>query len=163
MERLASLSIVKEDLVFSAGHFTIFSETEREALHGHNYHLSVQFKVKIIHNGLAFDYRIYKQKLSDICKRVDGYFLLPLHSPYMQITEEGDYYVGHFNQQKIPFLKQDVILLPVTNISIEELSHWFLLQLCENETQLIAHGICEINLEVFNGPSQSGGAHWPCE
>ena len=36
-ESLIRIELSKEYLNFSAGHFTIFSATERENLHGHNF------------------------------------------------------------------------------------------------------------------------------
>ena len=85
--RLASLEIHKEELSFSAGHFTIFSAEEREQLHGHNYYVSVAFKKVIQDNGLSFDYRIYKKKLLALCDQLDRHFLLPSQSEYLQLKD----------------------------------------------------------------------------
>lgn len=156
--RVANLEIHKEEFSFSAGHFTIFSATEREQLHGHNYNVSIQFEIEITHNGLSFDYRYYKKKILALCEQLDRHFLLPSLSPYLQIEDGEDYWFAHFNHKKIPFLKEDVVLLPLTNITIEELSHWFLQQILANETELKNHLIRNITVKVFNGPGQSGGA-----
>ena len=129
MGRSASLEIQKEEFSFSAGHFTIFSATEREALHGHNYYVSVSFHFNITHNGLSFDYRDYKKKMSALCEQLDRHFLLPAESPYLKVEDGGEYWHAYFNQRKIPFLKEDVVILPLANITIEELAHWFLQEL----------------------------------
>ena len=163
MTRVACLEIHKEEFSFSAGHFTIFSATEREALHGHNYYVSVAFDVKISHNGLAFDYRSYKKKIKALCESIDRHFLLPTHSPYLTLKEEDDYWIAHFNNEKIPFLKKDVILLPLVNITIEELAHWFLQKLLETPEQLSVDGITGIHIKVYNGPGQSGGASFSAD
>ena len=42
MTRLTTLHITKEVHKFSAAHYTIFTATERERLHGHNYFVSVR-------------------------------------------------------------------------------------------------------------------------
>lgn len=160
MSRLASLEIHKEELSFSAGHFTIFSATEREHLHGHNYYVHAAFQISIEENGMAFDYRLYKKKILEICEHLDRRFLLPGQSPFLLIEETSDYIIAHFNQQKIPFLKNDVVIVPVCNITIEELSNWFLSKLIENKPELIKNGIQEIKINVYNGPGQSGGAVW---
>lgn len=158
--RVASLEIHKEEFSFSAGHFTIFSATEREQMHGHNYYVSIKFK-KIIHeNGLSFDYRHYKKKILALCDQLDRHFLLPSKSPYMPLEDNGEYWAAHYNHKKLQFLKEDVIVLPLTNITIEELSHWFLEQLLENQDDIKRHGIQQITINVFNGPGQSGGATW---
>lgn len=160
MTRIASLEIHKDELAFSAGHFTIFSATEREQLHGHNYNVSLKMDLTVGANGLSFDYRYYKHKLEILCKEIDTFFLLPAHSPYLTIEDAGDYWMAEFNQKKIPFLKEDVKILPVTNVTIEELSHWMLSKLTSNLDELKQHGIHSLTLNVFNGPGQSGGARW---
>lgn len=160
MVRFASLEIHKEEFSFSAGHFTIFSATEREHLHGHNYYVSVAFNIKIEHNGLSFDYRHYKKKILALCEQLDRKLLLPSESPYLNIEDGDDYWVGQFNHKKIPFLKEDVVILPLTNITIEELSHWFLQKTLENQSEFARHGIHGINIKVYNGPGQSAGASW---
>ncbi|MDB3933713.1 6-carboxytetrahydropterin synthase, partial [Luminiphilus sp.] len=50
MTRLTTLHIEKEAHKFSAAHYTIFSATERERLHGHNYFVSVRIVAKMGNN-----------------------------------------------------------------------------------------------------------------
>lgn len=158
--RSASLTIHKEEFSFSAGHFTIFSAIDREYMHGHNYYVSLTFDFAIEENGMSFDYRHYKKKMLALCDQLDRHFLLPTQSPYLTIEDGGDYWIGHYNNKKLPFLKEDVVLVPVTNITIEELSHWFLGNLLENQQEFAKHRIHRITINVYNGPGQSGGAVW---
>jgi 6-pyruvoyltetrahydropterin/6-carboxytetrahydropterin synthase len=158
--RLASLELHKEAFSFSAGHFTVFSATERELLHGHNYNVSVVFHFAIQQNGLSFDYRYYKKKLFALCEQLDKRFLLPSQSPYLKLEEQADYWVAHFNHKKLPFLKEDVLILPITNVTIEELAFWFLQNLLSDQQELTAHAIHSMAVKVYNGPKQSAGATW---
>lgn len=160
MVRFSNLEIHKEEFAFSAGHFTIFSATEREFLHGHNYNVSVAFKVRIESNGLSFDYRHYKKKMLALCDQLDRRFLLPSLSPYLKLEDGGEYWIGHFNQRKIPLPKEDVSILPLTNITIEELSHWFLQELMSNQSEIAQHAIHGISIKVYNSPGQSAAANW---
>lgn len=160
MSRSAIVEIHKDELSFSAGHFTIFSATSREDLHGHNYYVNVVFHVLLNDNGLAFDYRVYKNKLQLLCNQLDRRFLLPAESKYLTLEDAGEMWLAHFNQEKIPFLKRDVVILPICNITIEELSHWFLQQLIQDPEELKKHHIQKLTVRVFNGPGQSGGVEW---
>ena len=160
MSRFATLEIHKEELSFSAGHFTIFSATEREHLHGHNYCVHATFHISVEENGLSFDYRVYKKKILALCEQLDRHFLLPENSPHLTLDRNDEYIIAHFNQQKLPFLKEDVVILPLTNITIEELSRWFLEKLLEDKSAFIQHNIHAITVNVFNGPGQSAGASW---
>lgn len=158
--RVASLEIHKEEFSFSAGHFTIFSATEREQLHGHNYYVSIAFKKIIQDDGLSFDYRYYKRKILALCAELDRHFLLPSQSQHLKLEDSGEYLIAHFNHKKLPFLKEDVVILPLTNITIEELSYWFLQKILENQQDISRHAIRGITVKVYNGPGQSGGASW---
>jgi 6-pyruvoyltetrahydropterin/6-carboxytetrahydropterin synthase len=57
MGRLATLYIDKESHKFSAAHFTIFSATERERLHGHNYSVSAKIVAPLGDNGCCLGAR----------------------------------------------------------------------------------------------------------
>ncbi len=160
MSRITQLEIHKEELGFSAGHFTIFSATEREHLHGHNYYVSICFDFLLSHNGLSFDYRYYKKKMLAFCDELDRRFLLPSDSPYLTLEDHDNYWHAHFNQQILPFLKEDVVILPLTNITIEELAHWFLQKIVQDQNDMKRHAIHAIVVKVYNGEGQSSSATW---
>ncbi len=156
----AVVELHNEEHSFSAGHFTIFSSTDREDLHGHNYTVHVSFAVLLNNNGMAFDYRFYKKKLQTLCDVLDRKFLLPKHSQYLQLEDKNEMWFAHFNHEPIPFLKRDVVILPVTNVTIEELSHWFLQQLTTDLNELNNNAIKAVTVKVFNGPGQSASAQY---
>lgn len=158
MSRLAVLELHKDEFSFSAGHFTIFSATAREDLHGHNYYVGAKIEMLVGDNGLAFDYRVYKQKIQNLISPLDRKFLLPAFSQFLKIEKTDGMILAHYNTEKIPFLNRDVVILPVTNITLEELSYWLLRELTQNKNELTEHGIQTITLSVFNGPGQSGSS-----
>ena len=159
MPDYTSLYIDKEKHKFSAAHYTIFSATERERLHGHNYSVSARFVAPMGDNGFSADYNVYKNRLAQLCEQLDEYMLLAGDSPYQQISEEGDYYSVHFNGEKMLFLKADTLVLPVRNATVEEFSRYLLDKLValSGDDQLQ-----EIELFVASGPGQKAGAHWHC-
>ena len=160
MTRMVTLEFYDAPYRFSAGHFTIFSATERERLHGHNYSVSASVRAAIREPGLTFDYTIFKKRLISLCQQVDRYFLLPKHSPYLHIQEEGDYYTVIFNHEKMLFLKCDVLMLPIENTTLEDLAQWFIQEITSDKSFIQAHAISAIDMKVFNGPEQSAGASW---
>jgi len=153
------LEFYKGDLKFSSGHFTIFSPTEREHLHGHNFYLQAAIRVAVDDSGIAFDYRIFKRMLKTLCRQLHTYFLLPERSPYLSLKKEQDYIVATFNGKKIPFLHEDVVLLPISNVTLEELSQWFVSQVLESDVVKV-HPIAALEIRVFNGLEQSALACW---
>lgn len=160
MVRSAIIELHKEELKFSAGHFMLLSAVQRESMHGHDYQIQVAFNTLIKHNGMAFDCRLYKQRLLKICQSLDYRFILPSQSEYLRVTEENDKWIVRFNQQTIPFFKQDAVILPICNVTLEELSHWFLQQIISNPNELQEHSIQGIIVKVFNGRGESGATTW---
>jgi 6-pyruvoyltetrahydropterin/6-carboxytetrahydropterin synthase len=158
--RSAIVELHKEELKFSAGHFMLLSATEREGMHGHDYQINVAFNCLITHNGMAFDCRLYKQRLLALCQTLDYRFLLPGQSDYMRVEDQGDAWAAYFGEQTMSFLKQDTVVLPICNVTLEELSHWFLEQLIVNQEELQEHQIQGITVRIFNGRGESGASSW---
>lgn len=160
MSRLSTIELFKEGMNFSAGHFTIFSKTVRENLHGHNYNLYVAFTTKIEDEGLSFDYRFYKNKLYKLCQSLNETVLLPGNCKYLSISENDGYYHVLFNTEKIIFLKRDAKILPINNVTVEELSNWFIQQIISDQRELEQNNILDIKVKVFSSPGQSGSGYW---
>lgn len=160
MSHLTTIELFKENMKFSAGHYTIFAPDHREKLHGHNFTVHAAFTARTDENGMAFDYDIYKQKLRKLCKGLGEFFLIAGDSEYQTIEQEGDYTYIHFHNEKIPFLTQDILILPIKNVTVEELSRWFVEQLLNEPEELEKHSIEAIIIKVFSGPGQSGSYEW---
>jgi 6-pyruvoyltetrahydropterin/6-carboxytetrahydropterin synthase len=155
-----TIELFKEDMKFSAGHYTIFSATHREKLHGHNFRVFAAITAHTDENGMAFDYGIYKRHLRDLCKKLNSCFLIAGDSTYQTIEYAQDYIYIHFNHEKIPFLASDVLILPLKNITVEELARWFVAQLIADTDNLQRYQIQSIDIKVFSGPGQSGSFCW---
>lgn len=157
--RYSRIEISKEALNFSAGHFTIFSATDRENLHGHNFNLQCQATAPLNNEGLLFDYAVLKKLLKKLCDEHDEVVILPLKSPHLAISEDGDYVVAEFNGEKMYFLKRDVMLLPITNSTVEEFSHYFL-DIIRNHPDLEGKGVIALTVKVSSNTGQYGVAEW---
>ena len=157
MAEYTSLYIDKESHKFSVAHFTIFSASERERLHGHNYSVSARFLAPMGDNGFSADYNVYKNRLAHLCDELDEYMLLAADSPHQQVAEEGDYYRVHFNGEQMLFLKADTQVLPLRNVTVEELAGYLLAKLVALSAD---DNLREIELFVASGPGQKAGALW---
>ena len=113
------IEISKEYLNFSVGHFTIFSKSHRENLHGHNYRLAATIDAPVEREGLTFDYNLIKKTIKALCDEIDEQVLLPSDSPYLDIEEDNGYVYALFNSERLPFLKRDVTVLPISNVTVE--------------------------------------------
>ncbi|HAT1822191.1 TPA: 6-pyruvoyl tetrahydrobiopterin synthase [Legionella pneumophila] len=157
---LTTVELQKESMKFSAGHTTIFSATEREPLHGHMYSVYLALTTWVEENGMTFDYRYYKERIHKLCRYLNQTFLMPQFSPFLEYLEDEEYYYFIFNKKKIPFLKEDVTLMPLTNITVEELSRWFVNELIKEKEELDKHRIEKVVVKVFSAPGQSASHEW---
>lgn len=160
MSRLATVELFKGNMKFSAGHFTVFSSTKRENLHGHNYTVYASLTTLLEDEGLSFDYRFYKEILNGLCDELDETVLLAGLCKHHKIVDEGDYWCVYFNGEKLMFLKRDATILPIYNTTIEELSNWFLQKLLLGRQQLELHRIQGLEIKVQSGTGRSGSAAW---
>ena len=160
MTRLATLELHKEFMKFSAGHFTIFSATHRENCHGHNFRVFVSLTMPVNDNGMTVDYNYYKKKIKLLCQSLNNYFLIPNQSPHLILDENDSHYLITFNHEVMHFLKHEVKHLPIRNITVEELSYWFIEQLIADKKELQEHNIQNITVKVYTGPGQAGCTHW---
>jgi 6-pyruvoyltetrahydropterin/6-carboxytetrahydropterin synthase len=157
MERLTTLFIDKESHKFSAAHYTIFSATSRERLHGHNYSVSARIVAPVGGNGFSADYNLYKNRLAALCDSLDEYMLLAGNSPYQSVEEQGACYRVNFDRDEMLFLQSDTQVLPLLNVTVEELSHFLLQKLV---TECSGEDIREIELCVASGEGQKGCSGW---
>ncbi len=157
--RLSTIELNKEAFNFSIAHFTIFNATDREDLHGHNYQLECKATAPVSNNGLLFDYAILKRMLRALCDEVDEKMILPSESPYLEIEHGNDYTYGVFNGERIPFLPRDLMILPIANSTVEELSHYFLNRVL-NHPELADAGIVDLTIKILSSPGQGASAHW---
>ena len=102
MNETVTIRLVKQAMKFSAAHFTIFSASERERLHGHNFRVEVDIEAHMLGNGMCFDYGIYKDTVIALCRELNEWMILPTRSPYLQIEEQGEHVIAVFNGQRIP-------------------------------------------------------------
>ncbi|MFU8814529.1 MAG: 6-pyruvoyl trahydropterin synthase family protein [Pseudomonadales bacterium] len=156
---ISTIEISKEYLHFNAAHFTLFSATEREDLHGHTFYVTATVDSPVGDDGLAFDYNLLKSRLKTLCDHLDEKVLLPERSPYLTLEQADGYLVARFAGERIPFLPRDVLTLPVRNITVEELAPWFLQRL-RAEPAIAGLQISRLLVRVSSGPGQWAGAEW---
>lgn len=160
MQRQCLIEIDKQYFNFSAAHFTIFSATERERLHGHDYQVSAKILSPVGDDGLCFNYQLAKSRLKRICAELDEYMLLPGHSPHLKVEEDELYFYAFYNQQRMSFLKEDTKVLPVTNITVEELTYYLLKRFLEDQNFIDSHQINRLEIRISSGTGQWGNSIW---
>lgn len=160
MPRMVSIDLEKEYLKFSAGHFTIFSATSRERLHGHNFAVRASVRFPLDDTGISFDYKQFKDTMRDICHSLDEYTLIAAQSAHLTISEQGDFYRIEHNGIEMLLRRDETLLLPIYNTTIEELSGYVLNQLLEKKAMIDDHGVEFVSVKVSSGPGQWAQSTW---
>jgi 6-pyruvoyltetrahydropterin/6-carboxytetrahydropterin synthase len=158
--RTTTIELFKEEMKFSAGHFTMFSASERENLHGHNFTVFVALEGEVGDTGMLADYGGYKRWITDRCRTWNETFLLPGASSWLRIQREEGMVYALFADERIPFLARDVTVLPVANVTLEELARLFGEGLCADTARLHADRIHSITVKCASGPGQWASWRW---
>lgn len=117
-----SLHFGKEDFKFSAAHFTVFGEDEAEALHGHNYRVTVEMTGSAV-DSLEFlvPMAAAKRDIRAQCAALDEKVLLPAECPHLEFVH-GETVTATFGQRRYELPSSEVVLLPVANVTVEALA-----------------------------------------
>ncbi|MDJ0625635.1 MAG: 6-carboxytetrahydropterin synthase [Candidatus Caenarcaniphilales bacterium] len=161
MSYKSTIELFKEDMKFSAGHFTVFSASERERLHGHNFKVQTNLTFEVPEDGLPGDYNIFKNKIRQLCKNLDEYFLLPEKSPHLRFQEINEKQIKvHHSNDELVFYKKDIKLLPISNTTVEELSFYLTSEIIADKQLLNEYKISFIEVKVSSGDGQFGCYKW---
>lgn len=152
-----TIRLAKENHKFSGSHFTIFGPDKAERMHGHNYYVATHLKVRTLDPelGMAFDFNLIKPIIRKICDELDERILIPAKSKHLKIKQQKGQVEIYFKTKFYSLPAEDTILLPVHNITTEELARhlterlWSLLPKDLEITQL------SLNIEETRGQSIS--------
>lgn len=121
-----TLHLHKQNFKFSSAHFLIFNKQAAERLHGHNYQVKVNISVppekELNKDGYFVDFNVFKKIIKAKLDEWDEMVLLPAKHEDMNFTEKGPSLEVRFRDRFYVFPKNEVLRLPVTNTSVEQLS-----------------------------------------
>ncbi len=133
-----TVHLAKELFKFSCSHFTILSPEHAERLHGHNYQVRVDITVAKLDPtlGFAFDFNSVKPLIRKMCDELDERILLPSLSPYLKIKSSVKQIEASFGEKNYAFPAEDTLILPLSNITSEELARHICERLLSEMTAL---------------------------
>lgn len=121
-----TLHLAKQNFKFSAAHFLIFDDVSAERLHGHNYQVKVDVTASedpASHNdGYFVDFNVFKKAIKAAVDTWDEMVLLPDLHKDMKFKETDKSLEVTFRDRFYVFPKNEVLRLPVTNTSVEQLA-----------------------------------------
>ncbi len=120
------IRLAKEDFKFSAAHFTLFPGGRAELLHGHNYRVRVVLAGSRLDDvGLLVDVAAVKRRIRASCQALDERTLIPERAgreSRLEVRPEPGVVEVRFDGRAYRFPADDVVLVPLVNVSIELLA-----------------------------------------
>jgi 6-pyruvoyltetrahydropterin/6-carboxytetrahydropterin synthase len=124
MERW-SIELQKQAFKFSAAHFLIFPDGSAERLHGHNYQVAVEIEGALSRHGLVIDFKAVKPVIRELVDELDEHWLVPGEHHELSAERLGDGTTEVLYRERVYRAPdEDVIILPVNNVSAENLATW---------------------------------------
>lgn len=150
-----SLQLAKQNFKFSSAHFLIFDKTHAERLHGHNYQVRVEIGIpdhESLHStGFFVDFNVFKKYIKSALDRWDEMVILPGRHPDMKFQTKGATLEVTFRDRFYAFPEKEVVLLPVTNTSVEQLSRLLAEDFMK---EFKAHQVSFVSVYVEETPGQ---------
>lgn len=146
--------VSNDNLKFNAAHFIAY-QGFREALHGHNYRVSVEVEGRVNANGYVLDFGIVKDAAKRVCRRLNEKTILPQRSDCLRIEEVGTQVAVWYEQDEFRFPKSDVVLLPIVHSSAEELAQFLLSEIHRELRTEGVEGITSLEVGVAETPGQA--------
>jgi 6-pyruvoyltetrahydropterin/6-carboxytetrahydropterin synthase len=157
MSRRFSIKVAKDYFNFASAHFLIFADGRREALHGHNYQVSVAIEGELDRAGVILDYISFKPMVKRVCDDLDHRTLIQSESPILKIRKRHAEVEILYKTQKLLLPRRDVILLPIANTSTELLAEYISKQIRRKvRQQFPAAGLRLIKVGVEESRGQCG-------
>src|SRR5215813_10541614 len=90
MLRRFTIEVEKDYFNFASAHFLVFANGTREALHGHNYQVSVALEGELDRAGVVLDFITFKPLVKKICDELDHRTLIQKDCPALRVRGGGD-------------------------------------------------------------------------
>lgn len=146
--------VFKDYLKFSAAHFIAYKGF-REALHGHNYQVSVRVEGGLGADGYVLDFGLVKEAARRVCVELDEKVLLPAASDCLRLERAGGVVAAVYEDgSRFAFPESDVVLLPIVHTSAEELARHVLRRIRAELPDLERRGAQWVEVGVGEAPGQ---------
>jgi len=153
-----SISIHKDYLKFSAAHFLIFPDGSAERLHGHNYKVYVDVETDLDAHGLVVNFKEIKPLIRELCDQLDEHVLMPGEHPVLTCVEVDDGGLEiRYRERRYLIPRDEVIVLPISNTSAENLATWVGRELQERiSSRLPQVQVRALSVAIEETPGQRG-------
>lgn len=140
---------------------TVFPDGTKERLHGHNYTLAIAIDVEKIDLASMIPFSPIKTALGELCAAWKEHVLLASKNPHFEVIRDGAELEFTLCGDRYVLPRQDVLLLPIDNISVEALAAHIAELLAESIKVLDAPQVITIEVTVEESPGQGASCTLP--
>ncbi len=173
MRETYRIRVARELFKFSCAHMTVFPGGRKERLHGHNYAMEIALDLRDASFGSMVDFGALKAAGRALAERLRERLLLAAENPYLEVDRDAwrDAWRddGPDHPPEIEFRlagkryvlpREDVLLLPIDNVSTEALAGYAARSLAEElEPVLPAGAVAGIEVTVEESPGQGASCY----
>ena len=111
---------------FSCAHMTVFPDGRKERLHGHNYYVSVTLSLGAVGFDKLVEFASVKAAIAELCLKWREHTLIAAANPHYELVSQDDDEIEfRLCDKRYVLPREDVLVLPVDNITVEALSAHF--------------------------------------
>lgn len=146
--------IAREQYKFSCAHMTVFADGTKERLHGHNYTIAVAVEVARVDLAAMIPFAPIKAALAELCAGWKEHVLLATQNPFFVVVRDDAELEITLCGERYVMPRQDALLLPIDNVSVEALAAHVAEILRERIAVLEAPHVQSIEVTVAESPGQ---------
>ena len=146
--------IAREQHKFSCAHMTVFADGTKERLHGHNYTIAVAIDVDRVDLQAMIPFAPIKAAIAELCAAWKEHLLVAANNPFLEIVTDARELEFRLCGERYVMPRQDAILLPIDNISVEALAAHVAELLVARVNVLDARHVLALEVTVAESPGQ---------
>jgi 6-pyruvoyltetrahydropterin/6-carboxytetrahydropterin synthase len=149
------IRIARAEHKFACAHMTVFPDGTKERLHGHNYAVAVELELARIDLPAMIPFDRIKHAIAEQCRAWKERVLIAANSPFLEIVRDDDELELRLCGERYVMPRQDALLVPVDNITVEALAA-HLAQLLREKLALDPAIVRALTVAVEESPGQGG-------
>jgi 6-pyruvoyltetrahydropterin/6-carboxytetrahydropterin synthase len=147
------IAIAREQYKFSCAHMTVFADGTKERLHGHNYTVAVELEVERVDLQAMIPFAPIKAALAELCAAWKEHVLIAANNPFLELVRDEDELELKLCGERYVMPRQDALLLPIDNISVEALAAHVASLLRD---RIPRDGVLALAVTIEESPGQGG-------
>jgi len=150
------ITVKGDRLAFAAAHFLVYGGGQCEALHGHNYRVSITLRGSLDANGLLVDFLAVRGAAEELLAPLDHRTLLAGENARLALEREGDAVSVRHAGRPMTLPASDVVVLPVENTSAELMAAYLARELADRLDPEAGGTLERITVEVEESDGLAG-------